>query len=204
VHQVFLKQGVALAVDFLVHLQDAARGIEVQRHETGVNQLEHVVQSDGHFRERFGVGGGKLAGSGLDAMGDAHGEIADPLQIGDALEAGKQLTGAGFADARNGGGQAFVDLALNHVQFLFTFLNGEKGHAGGVSEQIAEIERGVAGNQARLQRQLREMFDASRAGTIWSVGRLGFGWDSRFGAALPVGLSDGSSLCHQKSLDQAL
>src|SRR6266496_2057742 len=49
--KVLLKQGVANAINFLVHLQYFARALQVKSREALVDQVEHIAQHDRHFHQ---------------------------------------------------------------------------------------------------------------------------------------------------------
>jgi len=94
--------------------------------------------------------------------GDAHHQIADALEVGRRLQAGKQLPGARFVDPGDGRWQALVDLAFNQVEFFLAILDREEGHAGRIGKQVANVERGVAGNQAGFQREAGKIIRPSQ------------------------------------------
>ncbi len=86
------------------------------------------------------------------------------------FKAGKQLAGPRFIDARNGCRQALVDLALDQVEFFLAILDGEKGHAGRIGEQVADVEGGVASDQAGFQGQTRQIIGPAKL----RLGAVGF------------------------------
>ena len=55
--QMFLEQGVANAVDILIHLENFAGAVEVKGLETGVNEIQHLAQDCGHLDELANVRG---------------------------------------------------------------------------------------------------------------------------------------------------
>ena len=107
---------------------------------------------------------GIFSGSGLYAHGHAHHQISDALEIGRRFQAGKKLTGANLVDAGDGCGQPLIDLALDQVEFLFAIFDGEKRHARRICQQVADIEGGVAGDEAGLQREICEIVGAASFG----------------------------------------
>ena len=169
--EVFLKQGVTDAVDIFIHLQDLAGAFEIESRVAGMNQVEHVPQNRRHLDQLADIGGGDFSGPRLYAQRGTHDQITDPLQVGGGLQAGQQLPGAGLIDAGDGGGQAFVDLAFQQVEFFLAILDGKERHARRVGEQVAKIECGIAGNQAGPQHEIAEVPWITCLGTARFRGR---------------------------------
>lgn len=161
--KVLLEHGMANTVDIFIHLQDLAGGFQIEGDESFVNEIEHLAQGLRHGHELAHVGHRHLAAAGLHAQSDAHYQVADAFEIRRALQAGQQLARSDFVDARNGCWQLIVNLALKQVEFFFAVFDGEKSHAGVAGEQVADVESGVAGDQAGSQGQAREIFVSTRA-----------------------------------------
>ena len=66
--------------------------------------LQHVVQNGGHLDEVTHVAAGQLTTASLHTLGHAHDQVADALQVGDALQACQQLASFSLVDAGNGAG----------------------------------------------------------------------------------------------------
>jgi hypothetical protein len=99
----------------------------------------------------------ELSAARLHPLGDAHDQVADAFEIGDAFQAGQQLAGAAFVDARDSARELLIDLALNLIEFLLAIADGEERHAGRVGQQILNIEGCVAGDQACFERHAHQL-----------------------------------------------
>src|ERR1700756_1459406 len=152
--QMPLKQGVADTVKFGVDAQNLASVFDVKGDKAAMDVIQHIADDGGHLYEVGNVAPGKLAAASLNALGHAHHKVANPLQVGDALEAGEELPGLAFVDAGDGAGQLLVDAAFDLIQFFLAVSNGEKGHAGRVGQQILNVEGGVASDEAGAERHL--------------------------------------------------
>ena len=69
-----------------------------------------------------------------------------------------------------------VDLALDTVQFLFAILDGQKCHARRIGEQVPNVERCIASDEACLQRKAGQIVSTSgsRFGRRSRQARTGF------------------------------
>ena len=72
-----------------------------------------------------------------------------------------KLAGARLVHAGNGCGQPLIDLAFDQVELLLAIFDREKRHARRICEQVADIKRGVAGDQAGFQREVCEIVGAA-------------------------------------------
>jgi len=151
VGEMLLEHGMADMVQIGIDAQYFASIFHVQRAEAAIDFVEHVVEDDCHLHELARVRTRDRAGSRLDALGDAHDQVANAFQVGDALQTREQLAGPSLADAGDGSGEALVDLAFDLVEFFLTIAHCEEGHAGGIGEQIANIEGGVARDEAGFE-----------------------------------------------------
>src|ERR1700751_1856196 len=118
-----LEQSVTDPVDLLVHLENLAGTLQIERGESLVNQVQHFAQDGRHFNKLARIGSRNLRVPGLYPHSYAPHQIADPLEIRRALQAGEQLPGASFVPSRDGRRQPLIDLTLDEIKLLLAILN---------------------------------------------------------------------------------
>ena len=121
-----------------------------------MNLLQHFTKQRSHLDQLAGVGGRQFFAPGLKLHHRTIGEVPDAFEIGDELQTREQFACLGFTYAGDGFGELVIDLALDLVEFLLAILDREKSQARTVGEILANIEDGVAGDQAAADDQGRE------------------------------------------------
>jgi hypothetical protein len=93
----------------------------------------------------------------LHTQSDTHHQIANAFQVRSALQAGQKLARSRLVHARDGRGQPLVDITLDNVKLLLTLLDGQESHPRRVSNQVANIESGIARNEKSFEPGTRQI-----------------------------------------------
>ncbi len=138
--EMFLKQTMTDVVEFRINAQHLTGSFQIEMSEPVVNVFKHVMEDDGHLNKVAEVRGRNRMRFSVQAIRDAHHEVSDPLQVGNALEARQQLASPRFIHARDCSGQPLIDLALDLIEFLLAVADRQKGHARRIGQQIPDVE----------------------------------------------------------------